>query len=229
MTPPAHDAPARIRASWDRNAEAWIHAVRGRRIESRRAATDAAMVAAVRARAPARVLDVGCGEGWLCRALAGAGIDAIGIDGSAALVAAALDTGVRAHHVDYDALAREPLVLGRFDAAACNFSLFERDLRPLLSALASLLRPAGTLLVQTVHPDTSGDDDDGWREENFAPLGPGFASPMPWYRHGPHAWRRQLADAGFTAVHATPVHHPHSGAPLSVILRATPDAERARC
>lgn len=60
---------AKILDAWRRNAAPWTAAVRGRQIESRRLMTDRAMVDAVLGRAPRSVLDLGCGEGWLARAL----------------------------------------------------------------------------------------------------------------------------------------------------------------
>lgn len=68
----AGDNRRQLGHSWRANALAWTRAVRESRIESRRLATDRAIIEAVLARQPERVLDLGCGEGWLCRALAGA-------------------------------------------------------------------------------------------------------------------------------------------------------------
>lgn len=59
----------RIRDSWRANAQAWVDAVRSGRIESRRLVTDQAVLDAVLTPRPRRVLDLGCGEGWLCREL----------------------------------------------------------------------------------------------------------------------------------------------------------------
>jgi hypothetical protein len=52
-----------IQTSWAHNADAWTAAVRDGRIESRRAGTDAAILAACERAGLGRVLDVGCGEG----------------------------------------------------------------------------------------------------------------------------------------------------------------------
>lgn len=65
---------AKIVESWQNNAEAWTAAVRERRIESRTLVTDRAIVDAVLSRSPRHVLDIGCGEGWLGRALADRGV-----------------------------------------------------------------------------------------------------------------------------------------------------------
>lgn len=102
-------------ARWRANAEPWADAVRGRRIESRRVATDAAVLAAIRAAAPSSVFDAGCGEGWLVRALRAVGIAACGCDATPALIEAA-----RAHDRsagDAGADARYAVVRGRGDDA----------------------------------------------------------------------------------------------------------------
>src|SRR5687768_1888520 len=86
------DPLAALQASWESNAEAWTAAVRSGAIESRRLATDKAIVTAALTLKPAKVLDLGCGEGWLAGALAQHGLETVGIDGSASLIAAARST-----------------------------------------------------------------------------------------------------------------------------------------
>jgi len=54
---------AELGRSWLLNASSWSTVVRAQAIASRRLATDAAIEAAIRRHAPARVLDLGCGEG----------------------------------------------------------------------------------------------------------------------------------------------------------------------
>ena len=50
--------------SWDRNAGNWTRAVREGEIPSRRAGTDAAILEAIAARRPKRLLDAAPGRDW---------------------------------------------------------------------------------------------------------------------------------------------------------------------
>ena len=85
---------AKILDSWHTNATPWTAAVREQRIESRKLVTDRAIVDAVTARQPDSVLDIGCGEGWLTRALVDHGVkQAIGVDAIPALIEQARAAG----------------------------------------------------------------------------------------------------------------------------------------
>lgn len=222
----AEDPDRQLQRSWVDNAEAWTTAVREQRIESRRLATDQAIVRAVLERSPARVLDAGCGEGWLCRALTEAGIEAVGIDAAAPLVEAARDAGGGSFRVvSYSDLVADPIGLGSFDAIVCNFALLEEDVEPVLAALRQALNPAGALLIQTVHPWTaSGEDEyrDGWRLENFSAFGGEFPRPMPWFFRTLQSWSASLRRAGFSVEELREPLHPDSARPLSLLIVAAP-------
>lgn len=212
-----------LRTSWDRNAAAWTEAVRGGGIPSRRAATDAAIVEAV-ARVPGkRVLDVGCGEGWLARELAARGREVVGVDGSGELVRRAREAGGGAFHVlRYDEIEAAPSRPGGpFDAVVCNFALLGDPVAPLLRALAAALAPQGRLLVQTVHPFTACGDApyrDGWRTEDFAAFATPFPAAMPWYFRTVASWLAQARAAGLEVAELEEPVHPETGRPLSLLL-----------
>lgn len=203
-----------LRRSWVNNAAAWTGAVRERRIESRRLGTDAAIVGAVIDRHPRTALDLGCGEGWLTRALAAQGVAMTGIDASPTLIDAARDLGGGTFHVrSYEELSG----LGAFDVVVANFALFEEslpDVRPLLN-------PGGAFLIQTLHPAFAGPPyADGWRTETFATM-PGFSEEMPWYFRTLASWVAELRRIGFAVDRMYEPLHPESGMPLSLILSAT--------
>lgn len=223
------DDEARIEASWDANAGAWTEAVRTGAIESRRTVTDAAVLDAVLAFSPASVLDVGCGEGWLARALSARGCRVVGIDGSAALVdAARAQGGGRFQVCRYEDLIAEPRrVGGAFEMAVFNFSLLGETVAPVLAAVCTLLADSGALVVQTVHPWTGRDGEeyrDGWRTETFSSLAGevGFASPMPWYFRTLESWVGELDRAGLVLTAVREPVHPGTGDPASLLLTARP-------
>jgi SAM-dependent methyltransferase len=216
------DQAARLLASWQANADAWTTAVRSGTIESRRLATDAAIVDAILARQPRKVLDLGCGEGWLVRALAERGVAAVGIDGAAPLVEAALRAGGSFLPLSYAELVAAPERCGKgFDLVVANFALLEQEILPLLGALRRVLTADGWLLVQTLHPLAAGPPyEDGWRTEDFCGFGAGSWTPMPWYFRTLGSWLDLLRAGGF-ALHTLrePVH-PTELRPLSLLLQA---------
>jgi len=215
-----------LRHSWAANAEAWTDAVREGRIESRRLVTDAAIVQAILARAPRRVLDVGCGEGWLCRALAARGVEVVGVDASAPLIDAARALGGARYEVaSYDDLVSRRETFAGFDAVVCNFALLEEEIGPLLAALRSRLRPTGALFIQTVHPWAATGKEpyrDAWRTETFAGFGPSFREPMPWYFRTLASWTAVLRESGWRIEELHEPAHPETARPLSLLLVAAP-------
>lgn len=215
---------ARLQKSWSANAQAWSDTVREGGIASRRAGTDDAIVDAVLETQRRRILDVGCGEGWLARALASNGCDVVGIDGSPELIASARALGgARFETLRYADLVAQAADLGRFDVVVFNFALLGADLATPLRAARELLVDDGRVIVQTVHPWTASADApyrDGWRLETFAGLGSGFVEPMPWYFHTLASLHEQLAGAGLLLERFEEPVDAASGRPLSLILFA---------
>jgi len=211
--------------SWHDNARLWIEAVRTGSIASRLKVTDQAILLAVLGRQPERVLDLGCGEGWLLRALAERGITAVGVDGDATLVDAARAAGsTPVHLASYEALVEAKADIGSdYDLICANFALLHQDIIPLLAALNALLAPGGALVIQTLHPwiAAAGDYQDGWREETFAGF-EGQWQPMPWYLRTLSSWFNALDMAGFRLVGLQEPQHPQSPVPQSLLLVAEP-------
>jgi 2-polyprenyl-3-methyl-5-hydroxy-6-metoxy-1,4-benzoquinol methylase len=216
---------ARILDSWQHNAAAWSDAVREKRIESRRAGTDAAIVNAVVALGAKRVLDAGCGEGWLARALTARGIDVLGFDGSGPLIERAIFSGGRFECMTYEEFVADPLRAGaQFDAVIFNFSLFSADITNVLRAASRTLRQGGTLVIQTIHPfnDVGSERyEDGWREETFATMGSGFETSMPWYFRTVESWTKSVTDAGYTLARIREPINAETGKVLSLIIEGT--------
>lgn len=211
---------ASIIASWSRNTDPWTAAVRGGEIASRVLATNAAIVEAVRARAPRTGVDLGCGEGWLVRALPE--VDMVGVDASAGLVARAREAGGgEFRQLSYEEIAAGALQLAA-DVAVCNFSLIgDAAVRGLLRAAPGYLRPRGHLLVQTVHPLMACGDApyaDGWRDGSWAGFSSDFADPAPWYFRTVSSWLALFEEHGLRVVEMREPLHPHSGKPVSLIL-----------
>lgn len=215
---------AAIRASWDANAAAWAEAVRHGRIESRVRVTDAAVIAAIQRTGGLRVLDIGCGEGWLCRALTDLHLVPTGIDGSATLIAEARGASKADYRLlGYEEFSAEPaLAGGPFDTAVCNFSLLGEAIQPILRAAAAVLARGGGLVIQTLHPfaalEPGGRYEDGWRTEDFSGMGGAFQAPMPWFYRTIASWTAQVSAAGFELVACEETVGPDTGKPLSLLL-----------
>ncbi len=216
---------AKIVESWQRNAAPWTDAVRERQIESRALVTDAAIVDAVVSRSPKTVLDIGCGEGWLARALAQHGVRVTGVDVVPALIDAASRAGGGDFRVaSYDMIAAGRLDLAPVDAVVANFSLIgQESVDELIAAIPAMLAPNGALVIQTLHPLIATGDlpyVDGWREGSWAGFSDDFSDPAPWYFRTLETWVKLLRDSGLRLVELREPLHPTSKKPASVIFIA---------
>jgi len=102
-----------------------------------------------------RVLDAGCGEGYLARWLAARGAHVTGIDLSARLIALARarDPGGSIDYQVADLSQPLPDAAERFDAAASYLVLNDvRDFRGFAATLAASLAPGGRLVLALNNP-----------------------------------------------------------------------------
>jgi 2-polyprenyl-3-methyl-5-hydroxy-6-metoxy-1,4-benzoquinol methylase len=212
--------------SWHTNATPWTAAVRDKRIESRKLVTDQAIIDAVMSRRPKSVLDIGCGEGWLSRALAERGVErTVGVDVVPTLVEQARRAGGGEFRVaSYEGIAAGELDL-RVDVAVANFALIGKDaVDALIRKSPSLLEPGGALIIQTLHPGVAGGDQpyqDGWRTGSWAGFSDDFSDPAPWYFRTLATWVELIASSGLRLMEMREPMHPTTGQPASVIFIAS--------
>ncbi|HZG81894.1 MAG TPA: methyltransferase domain-containing protein [Brevibacillus sp.] len=219
------DLEHQLEQSWITNAEAWTQSVREKQIESRKLVTDQAVIQEIARHRPAKVLDVGCGEGWLVRTLAEKGMEVVGIDGSNELIKRAKESGGGVYYtINYTDFCESPKQVGdQFDAIVCNFSILSEVIVPLLTSLSSLLSQQGVLMIHTLHPFAVTEKEryeDGWRKENFQGMGEGYQAEMPWYFRTMSSWLNALHHAGLRLVHCKEPIHPLTGKPLSLLMTA---------
>jgi SAM-dependent methyltransferase len=205
--------------AWSNNADPWTAAVRSGEIRSRTLVTNQAIVDAVRSRSPRSAIDIGCGEGWLVRALGG--IDMIGVD----VVPGLIDQARQAGGGDFRVLSYEQIAAGELqvsaDVAVCNFSLIGKDAEGLFRSARGFLKPGGALIVQTLHPVAVCGEAayrDGWRKGSWAGFSDDFRDAPPWYFRTLESWVRLYSDNGFRLLELREPVHPETGKPASVIL-----------
>ncbi len=223
MSDPPHDDAEIIRA-WNRNASAWTAAVRAGAIESRRLVTDAAILETVLEASPARALDIGCGEGWLARALKARGVAVVGLDAAPELIEAARAAGGGDFRVmSYEDIGKLDLAV---DAIVCNFSLIgAKSVDGVIGAAPRLLAANGSLIVQTLHPLIAcgaAPYRDGWRDGSWAGIDGAFSDPAPWYFRTLESWMALFAKSGFRATEIREPLHPQTQKPASIIFIARP-------
>jgi 2-polyprenyl-3-methyl-5-hydroxy-6-metoxy-1,4-benzoquinol methylase len=205
-----------ILRSWHINAGPWNRAIRSGDVVSRELVTNAAILDAMATvsaalmasyqgaspREAVRILDVGCGEGWLTRELGARGMRVLGIDAIAELATEAQKLGGGEFQVlDYAAIAERQWRAAPLDAAVCNFSLLgDESVEKLVAALPWYLADGGYLIIQTLHPIAACGSEpyqDGWRTGNWCGFSSDFSDPAPWYFRTIESWQSLLQRSGF--------------------------------
>ncbi len=132
-------------------------------------------------KAPATILDFGCGPGRDLKSFVELGHSAIGLDGSARFAAMARAEGCEVWLQNFLAL---DLPNGRFDGIFANASLFHipsQELPRVLLELHATLKPRGVLFSSNPH----GHNEEGWYDGRYAAY------------HDLETWRRFMWGAGF--------------------------------
>lgn len=145
-----------IRVGWNRLAPWWVERYTARGDINREWITDPVLLRFLGPVRGQRVLDAGCGSGYLARILARRGARVDGVDQSDELLAVAQadeehsPLGIRYGRAN---LARLPFPSGTFDATVANFVLQDvRQLRESVREIHRTLRPGGRFAFTTTHP-----------------------------------------------------------------------------
>jgi 2-polyprenyl-3-methyl-5-hydroxy-6-metoxy-1,4-benzoquinol methylase len=207
--------------SWHKNAAPWIVAVEERQIESRKLVTDRAIIDAVVSQNGRKVLDLGCGEGWLTRELTALGMDVLGTD----IIPTFIDRARMIGSQRFELLSYEEIAGGKlaekFDVVVANFSLLgEESVTGLFRSIRSLLNPHGTFIVQTLHPllvCANFTYVDCWRSTSWDGFSSDFIS-APWYFRTLATWVQLYTANGLSLVEIREPIHPQTGKPAAAIF-----------
>ena len=212
----------KILNTWFKNATPWIKAVRNNEIQSRALITNKSILQCILKESPTHVLDIGCGEGWLVRALAPQGINSVGIDIVPELITSARDKD----EGDYRVLSYEDISNGKiketFDVIVCNFSLLGNEsVNELLKQVPLMLNNSGRFIIQTIHPSTACDNyayEDGWRKGSWCGFSHHFTDPAPWYFRTLESWKNLFKVNQLKITEMPEPINPKTGEPASVIF-----------
>ena len=215
---------ATILESWHANADNWIQTIDHQEIESRRLVTNQAMIETLTNINPKTALDIGCGEGWLTRALTERGMHVTGVDAIPALIENAKTKGQGTFlTATYREIASGQVFAGQFyDAIVINFALIDQEETDLLIRyLPNIIKPEGHLVIQTLHPlSVIGNLDyrSGWQPGSWNGMKRNFVQPYDWYFRTLGDWMRLFKSAGFHINDLIEPLHPETLKPASVIF-----------
>lgn len=218
------DNEKKIIHSWHLNADNWIGLIEKNGIESRRLATNKAIIGAVCRELPSLVLDIGCGEGWLAKELYDKGFDVNGVDIVPHLVEKTRSKVPGDFWVaSYEEISRNKIQFPHlYDVIVINFALIGKEsTENLLAALPRYLSPAGKLIIQTLHPygrRAINDYVSGWKQGSWDGLSADFVMPYDWYFRTMEDWLYLFHQCGFKDILVSEIVHPQSLNPISVIF-----------
>lgn len=213
-----------ILCSWAINADPWTRVVEQKLLDSRVLVTDNAIVKAVVELKPRTFLDIGCGEGWLCRELWKRGFDGWGVDAIAQMVETARCQGDERFVVSsYRDLPLQSFgSIKQFDCFICNFSVLgENTVFEIAQAGQSLLEPNGKIIIQTLHPHIACGElpyENGWRETSWLGIGNEEFHPAPWYFRTVSSWIEEFHRRNYRLLKLIEPIHPKTNSPASILF-----------
>lgn len=157
ITPPDLLTDADVAASWDAKADIWDSHFDDEGDFNRRYQSDEVLFRLLGEVAGKRILDAGCGQGYLSRLLARQGATVVGVENSTRFHELALAYQVRERlNVTYHrgSISAMPyLDDASFDAIVCNYVLMDtRDYAGAVREFARVVKQGGVAIVLISHP-----------------------------------------------------------------------------
>lgn len=210
--------------SWEINAPAWINAIHNNEIKSRVELTNKAIINEILKESPNNLLDIGCGEGWLCRKLQNHNITTTGIDAIEKLITSAKSVCTGSFHTcTYNEILTTLPTNKKYDAIVCNFSLIGyQDVNTLIQTAPRLLNSNGFLYIQTLHPIYFGKNaeyKDGWRKGSWEGFNHSFTKPAPWYFRTIDTWQKLFVSCGLELINQLEPKFETAAEPTSIIFK----------
>ncbi len=183
-----------IISSWNKNASEWIKLLDNGEIKSR-LYTNKAIVQIIGNSPASKILDVGCGEGWLGRSLSNMDKSVVGLDSIPQLLENARIKGAGTfYQLSYEEITRgKAIPEAPFDAAIFNFSLYQKEgLVPLLKQIRQALSINGYIAIQTLHPyfllQNNLEYKSQWVRDSWKGLPGNFTDGHSWYARTFESW-----------------------------------------
>lgn len=212
-----------ITKSWEINALEWARLIEQESIASRKF-TNPAIVKAVKKYKPVNILDLGCGEGWLARALSTDKNKVTGIDATEVLLEIARKNGTQNfYRMTYEEIIDDAEIPeAPFDAVVLNFCLYQKEEIPhLLLALKNSLVPSGFIFIQTLHPAflilNELPYENQWINNSWKGLKGNFVKPHSWYARTFENWIRIFGECKLNLTEAREIIN-SDGKPASVLF-----------
>ncbi|MDE9366395.1 class I SAM-dependent methyltransferase [Luteipulveratus sp. YIM 133132] len=166
---------------WDSVADAYARLI-GQPEDSFFRRVDPSLRAAIGDAAGKRILDVGCGHGWLARRFVAEGASLVGVDGSRSLIDKARAAEPDATWIVHDLDEGLPDNLGEFDVAIAHMVLMDiPELEPLLTDVHGALSSGGVFVASILHPSFFNqepvEDNQGARYRKVTE----YLSPQRWW------------------------------------------------
>ncbi len=217
--------PNEIIKSWEKNASEWVKVIDAQRIASRKF-TNPAILQVLKDTPSRRILDIGCGEGWLTRSITAMGKQGVGLDAIGPLLENARQKGPESfYQMSYeDIMAGRTVPEAPYDSIVFNFCLYQdKGLTELFRATKKALSSNGSIVVQTLHPYFLLDNGLAYKSQaitdSWKGLPGNFKDGHRWYARTVEDWFFVFAESHMKVIDLKEITD-DKGQPISLILKA---------